>query len=31
MGEDFQPYGLERDRAQIDMFAGEAYRLGLTS
>jgi 4,5-dihydroxyphthalate decarboxylase len=31
MGEDFHPYGLERNRAQIDMFAGEAHRLGLTS
>jgi len=31
MGEDFHPYGLEENRAQIDMFAGEAYRLGLTS
>jgi 4,5-dihydroxyphthalate decarboxylase len=31
MGEDFHPYGLERNRAQIEIFAGEAYRLGLTS
>ena len=31
MGDDFHPYGLERNRAQIDMFAGEAFRLGLTS
>jgi 4,5-dihydroxyphthalate decarboxylase len=31
MGEDFHPYGLEPNRAQIDMFAGEAHRLGLTS
>ena len=31
MGEDFHPYGFERNRAQIDMFAGEAFRLGLTS
>jgi len=31
MGEDFHPYGLERNRAQIDAFAGEAFRLGLTS
>jgi 4,5-dihydroxyphthalate decarboxylase len=31
MGEDFHPYGLEPNRAQIEMFAGEAYRLGLTS
>jgi 4,5-dihydroxyphthalate decarboxylase len=30
MGEDFHPYGLERNRAQIEMFAGEAFRLGLT-
>ncbi|PYN03629.1 MAG: hypothetical protein DME07_06065 [Candidatus Rokuibacteriota bacterium] len=31
MGEDFHPFGLERNRAQIDAFADEAYRLGLTS
>ena len=31
MGQDFHPYGLERNRAQIEMFAGEAFRLGLTS
>ena len=31
MGEDFHPYGLERNRAQIEMFAAEAFRLGLTS
>jgi 4,5-dihydroxyphthalate decarboxylase len=31
MGEDFHPYGLERTRSQIDMFAEEAFRLGLTS
>jgi 4,5-dihydroxyphthalate decarboxylase len=31
MGEDFHPYGVERNRAQIDAFAGEAFRLGLTS
>ena len=30
MGDDFHPYGFERNRAQIDMFAGEAFRLGLT-
>jgi 4,5-dihydroxyphthalate decarboxylase len=30
MGGDFHPYGLERNRAQVDMFAGEALRLGLT-
>ena len=31
MGEDFHPYGLERNRAQIETFAAEAFRLGLTS
>src|SRR5437667_424870 len=31
MGEDVHPYGVERNRAQIEMFAGEAFRLGLTS
>ena len=31
IGDDFHPYGLERNRAQIDLFAGEAFRLGLTS
>jgi 4,5-dihydroxyphthalate decarboxylase len=31
MGEDFHPFGLAQNRAQIDMFAGEAFRLGLTS
>jgi len=31
MGDDFHPYGLERNRAQVEMFAGEAFRLGLTS
>jgi 4,5-dihydroxyphthalate decarboxylase len=31
MGEDFHPYGLEKNRAQIEMFASEAHRLGLTS
>jgi 4,5-dihydroxyphthalate decarboxylase len=31
MGEDVHPYGYERNRAQIDMFASEAYRLGFTS
>jgi 4,5-dihydroxyphthalate decarboxylase len=31
MGEDFHPYGLEANRAQIEMFAAEAFRLGLTS
>jgi 4,5-dihydroxyphthalate decarboxylase len=31
MGQDFHPYGLEQNRAQIEMFAGEAHRLGLTS
>jgi 4,5-dihydroxyphthalate decarboxylase len=31
MGEDFHPYGLERTRTQIELFAGEAWQLGLTS
>ena len=31
MGEDFHPYGLEPNRAQIEAFCGEAFRLGLTS
>jgi 4,5-dihydroxyphthalate decarboxylase len=31
MGEDFHPHGLDRNRAQIEMFAGEAFRLGFTS
>jgi 4,5-dihydroxyphthalate decarboxylase len=31
MGVDFHPYGFERNRSQIDMFAEEAHRLGLTS
>jgi len=31
MGEDFHPYGFERNRAQIDAFAAEAFRLGFTS
>ena len=31
MGEDFHPYGFERNRAQIEMFAAEAFQLGLTS
>ena len=31
MGEDFHPYGVEKNRAQIEMFAAEAFRLGLTS
>jgi 4,5-dihydroxyphthalate decarboxylase len=30
MGEDFHPHGLDRNRAQIEMFAGEAFQLGLT-
>ena len=30
MGEDFHPYGFERNRAQIEMFAAEAFRLGFT-
>ena len=31
MGEDFHPHGLDRNRAQIEMFAAEAFGLGLTS
>jgi 4,5-dihydroxyphthalate decarboxylase len=31
MGDDFHPYGVERNRAQIDAFAAEAFRLGLAS
>ena len=31
MGDDFHPYGFERNRAQIEMFAGEAFKQGLTS
>lgn len=31
MGDDFHPYGLERNRGQIEMFAAEAFSLGLTS
>jgi 4,5-dihydroxyphthalate decarboxylase len=31
MGENFHPYGFERNRAQIEAFATEAFRLGLTS
>jgi 4,5-dihydroxyphthalate decarboxylase len=31
LGDDLHPYGLEPNRAQIEMFAGEAFRLGLTS
>jgi 4,5-dihydroxyphthalate decarboxylase len=31
MGHDFHPHGLEANRAQIEMFAGEAFRLGFTS
>jgi len=30
MGDHFHPYGLERNRDQIEMFAAEAFRLGLT-
>ena len=30
MGEDFHPYGFPANRAQIEMFAGEAFKLGLT-
>ena len=31
MGADFHPYGYEANRAQIEMFAAEAFRLGFTS
>ena len=31
MGEDFHAYGVEGNRAQIEMFAAEAFRLGFTS
>ena len=31
MGEDFHPFGFEENRAQIEMFAAEAFRLGFTS
>jgi 4,5-dihydroxyphthalate decarboxylase len=31
MGDDFHPYGFEQNRTQIEMFAAEAFRLGLTS
>jgi len=31
MGDDFHPHGLEPNRGQIEMFAAEAFRLGLTS
>jgi 4,5-dihydroxyphthalate decarboxylase len=30
MGEDFHPYGIERNRSQIETFAEEAFRSGLT-
>ena len=30
MGEDFHPYGLERNRAQLEMFCQQAYDAGLT-
>jgi len=30
MGEDFHPYGVGANRAQLELFAGEAFRLGLT-
>jgi 4,5-dihydroxyphthalate decarboxylase len=30
MGDDFHPYGFDRNRTQIEMFAGEAFQLGLT-
>ena len=31
MGDDFHPYGFERNHGQIDAFAAEAFRLGSTS
>ena len=31
MGDDFHPYGYEPNRAQIETFAAEAFRLGLTA
>ena len=31
MGENFHAFGFEQNRAQIEMFAAEAFRLGLTS
>jgi 4,5-dihydroxyphthalate decarboxylase len=31
MGEDFHPFGVDANRAQIEMFTAEAFRLGLTS
>jgi 4,5-dihydroxyphthalate decarboxylase len=31
MGENFHPFGFDANRAQIEMFAAEAFRLGLTS
>jgi len=31
MGDDFHPYGFDKNRTQIEMFAAEAFRLGLTS
>lgn len=31
MGEDVHPCGLEANRAKMEMFTGEALRLGLTS
>ena len=30
MGEDIHPYGIEANRAQLDIFCAEAHRLGLT-
>jgi len=31
MGDAFHPYGYEPNRGQIEMFAAEAFRLGLTT
>jgi len=31
MGDDFHPYGFEKNRAQVEMFTAEALRLGLIS
>jgi 4,5-dihydroxyphthalate decarboxylase len=30
MGENFHPYGYEANRSQMEMFAGEAHRMGFT-
>jgi 4,5-dihydroxyphthalate decarboxylase len=31
MGEDFHPYGYEKNRAQIEMFCNQAHEVGLTA